>query len=88
MTDRPHFRLWVRDADRRPDPVVKQTDDRTPVMIGTLIWVAALVVVLLAPSMPSSVAWSDSDRLTYAITCAVGVVLGPLGLVYFKLRRR
>lgn len=89
MSDyRPRFRLWVRDADRRPDPPVKHTDDRTPVLIGTIIWVVALVIVLLAPSMPGAEPWRDADRLPYAITSAVGLVLGPLGLIYFKFRRR
>ena len=84
MSDhRPRFRLWVRDADRRPDPQVKQTDDRTPVIIGTALWVVALIAVLLEP-----VAIPESSRLHYTITCAIGVVLGPLGLLYFRLRRR
>ena len=84
MSDhRPRFRLWVRDADRRPDPQVKQTDDRTPVIIGTALWVVALIAVLLEP-----VAIPESSRLPYTLTCATGVVLGPLGLLYFRLRRR
>ena len=81
--DRPRFRLWVRDADRRPDPPVKRTDDRTPVLIGTFVWIVALVVVCVAPLSITS-----SARTIYAVTCAIGVVLGPLGLLYFRFRRR
>ena len=83
MTDRPHFRLWVRAADRRPDPEVRQTDGRTPVIIGTAIWALALVIVLLAP-LPITAA----ERTAFAVTCAVGTALGPLALLYFRFKSR
>ena len=76
-------RLWVKDADRRPDPAPVQTDDRKAVLVGTALWVIAVVALLvfLGPVAESGSRW-------WVLTCAIGIGLGLLGLVYTHRRHR
>ncbi len=76
------MRLWLRTSERRPNPPPVETDDRTPILIGLVTWSVALVIVLVLVSTGVL-----ADPLVMA-TCAVGVVLGMLGLVYLRLRDR
>lgn len=76
------MRLWLKDSERRPDPRPVQTDDRIPIGVGTAAWVVALVVLLLIG--PAVEGWT----VHWLVTCVVGVVLGPLGLLYSIRRRR
>ena len=70
------MRLWLKDSERRPDPAPVATDDRKAVLVGLVLWVIALVVVLVVA--PGAMAiW----------VCAVGIVLGLVGLVYTQVRR-
>ena len=41
------MRLWLRDDERRPDPVPAKTDDRKAVLVGLGLWLVALVVTLV-----------------------------------------
>lgn len=70
-------RLWRRPEDRRPDPEVVHTDDRGAVLLGTVVWVVALVVCLV-----------DRERLVaggdgwWVWVCVAGIGLGAIGLVH------
>ena len=72
------MRLWLRDDERRPDPVPAQTDDRRAVLVGLGLWVVALVVLLIV-GFPSG---------TWLWTVVVGLVLGLLGMGYLTLARK
>jgi hypothetical protein len=41
------MRVFLRDSERRPDPVPVKTDDRRPILIGLAVWVIATIVVVL-----------------------------------------
>jgi len=73
------MKLWLKDSERKPDPAPVQTDDRRAVVVGLALWIVATVVVL--------VAWPDAAPTAIA-TCATGIVLGVVGLVYTHRRRR
>ena len=75
------MRLWLKDSERLPDPPPVQTDDRKPVLIGTGLWVVALVALLASGGLDVG-----NDRVV--VTGLVGVGLGLLGLVYTSRRRR
>jgi hypothetical protein len=77
------MRLWLRDGERRPDPVPVKTDDRRAVVVGLALWLFALVVVVIV-GIPLGV----SDRGTWVGTIVVGLVLGVLGLGYLTVTRR
>lgn len=53
------------------------------VTVGTVMWAVALVALL-----PFWSALEDDGRLWWIGTCAVGVLLGLVGLVHLRLRRR
>ena len=72
------MRLWLRDDERRPDPVPVKTDDRRAVLVGLGLWVVALVVLLVFGVGTGTWMW----------TIGVGIVLGVLGLGYLTIARR
>jgi fatty acid desaturase len=74
-------KLYLRAEDRHPDPAPVETDDRRAIIVGTAIWVAALVVALVVTPMMT-------DDPFLIATCAVGVALGVAGLVYTQLRAK
>ena len=76
------MRLFLRDSERRPDPVPVKTDDRRPVLIGLAAWVIATIIVLLF-FMPFARSGNTGSLLW---TCAVGIVLGLAGLIYAAKR--
>ena len=77
------MRLWLRDDERRPDPVPAPTDDRTAVLVGLGLWVLALVAVLVfaGPLAAGGNGW-------WLWMVVVGLVLGVIGLVYLTVTRR
>ena len=75
------LRLWIRDRDRRPDPAPADASARWAVAVGTAAWAAATVAVLAFPGATGA----DGDPAVIA-TCAVGVVVGLIGLVYTRRR--
>ena len=75
------MRLFLRDSERRPDPVPVKTDDRRPILVGLVVWIIATIVVLLV-FRPMS----DSRNGWVLWTCIVGIVLGLAGLVYTAKR--
>ena len=77
------LRLWLKDAERRPDPAPVATDDRKAMFVGTVGWLVALVLLL---SLSGPFGLPDLDW--WYVTCAIGLVLGLVGLVYTIRRRR
>lgn len=72
------MRLWLRDDERRPDPVPAKTDDRRAVLVGLVLWAVALVVVLAVGGAGTTAMW----------TVVVGLALGVLGMGYLAVTRR
>ncbi|MEN0083654.1 MAG: DUF2530 domain-containing protein [Leifsonia sp.] len=72
------MRLWLRDDERRPDPVPAKTDDRRAVLVGLVLWVVALIVVLAVGGGGTTAMW----------TVVVGLALGALGMGYLTITRR
>jgi hypothetical protein len=70
------MKLWLKDSERRPDPVPVKTDDRKAVLTGIALWIFGLVVLLIVSPQP-----------TLIHTCATGIVLGLIGLIYTHARR-
>jgi hypothetical protein len=58
-------------------------DGVVAVRIGTALWAVAFLALL-----PFTDTLREDDRLWWLGTCAAGVALGALGLVYTTLRRR
>lgn len=69
---------------RRPDPAPLQTDDRPIVVVGTALWVVALV--LLAVFFRDDLRRHHTTWWLWA--CGVGIVLGLNGLRVVSRRRR
>jgi hypothetical protein len=71
------MRLWLKDSERRPDPVPVQTDDRKAVLVGLGLWLVALVVVLIVfgPLAEAGQQW-------WVWTCVAGLALGVIGVLY------
>ena len=91
------MRLWLKDSERRPDPLPARTDARTALLVGTLLWLvalgAALYIEVTAPGAAGS-GTADSGAAGapgagWWLWCAViGVGLGLIGLAWVQLRRR
>jgi hypothetical protein len=77
------MRLWLRDSERKPDPVPAQTDDRKAVLIGLGLWIVALVVTLVFGRQLTAA--GDGWWLWIVI---VGLALGLVGLGYLSVKRR
>ncbi len=77
------MRLWLKDTERRPDPVPVKTDDRKAILVGMTLWLVALVVVLLVsgPLAAAGHSW-------WLYACAAGLGLGIIALIYTDRRHR
>jgi hypothetical protein len=75
------MRLWLRDSERKPDPVPVETDDRKAILVGLGLWVlGSIVVVIVIMTNPALLA---PDAATTTLwTCAIGIALGVVGLAY------
>jgi hypothetical protein len=71
------MKLWLKDSERKPDPAPVKTDDRKAVITGLALWIVGLVVLLVVQPQPEMI-----------YTCATGIVLGLIGLIYTNARRR
>ena len=68
-------------APRRPDPPPLELDDTRVVLVGTCLWAAGLVVLLVADLLGARVpGW-------WPAMCACGVLLGLLGLRFVARRK-
>jgi O-antigen/teichoic acid export membrane protein len=74
-------RLWLKDSERRPDPAPVKTDDRKAVLVGLVLWIAALAVALIfiAPITADGNGW-------WLWTIVAGLVLGLVLLLYTHWR--
>ncbi len=64
-------------APKAPEPIAPlPVPMRRIVEIGMLVWLMALVVVLLVPSL------HEGDRSWWPQVCLAGLALGALGWVY------
>ena len=86
------MRFWLKDSERRPDPLPARTDARKALFVGTLLWLvalgAALVVTWTAPS-ESGLGAASAPGTGWWLWCTViGVGLGLGGLAWVKFRRR
>ncbi|MEU8250784.1 DUF2530 domain-containing protein [Nonomuraea sp. NPDC048916] len=61
-----------------PDPEPIETNDTKTVIVGTVAWAVALVVLLILRPAPQNSWW--------IWTCVAGVGLGLLGLWYIRRR--
>jgi hypothetical protein len=76
------MRLWLKDSERRPDPLPARANARKAFFAGTLGWLAALVGVL--------VFLDDLEALGLGwwLWCSIiGLILGVFGLAWIWLRR-
>jgi Protein of unknown function (DUF2530) len=76
------MRLWLKDAERLPDPAPVQTDDRKAMLVGMGLWVLAVAVLV---GLYTTLAADVHSRWLW--TCAVGLALGVIGLLYTHARR-
>jgi Tfp pilus assembly protein PilX len=67
---------------RRPPPKPVDNDGITTVVVGTVFWVLAFLALL-----PFRDRLAADGRDWWLWTCAVGVGLGVIGLVYCRRRR-
>jgi hypothetical protein len=77
------MRLWLKDSERRPDPLPVRTDTGTAIYVGLVLWALGLLALLLVPAL------LDVQYASWRIaTCVIGVVLGLMGLIYVRLRKQ
>ncbi len=77
------MRLWLKDSERRPDPLPARTDARRALFAGSVLWLVALVAAFVFRDdlFGSGHGWW--------LWCAViGLGLGIGGLGWVQLRRR
>lgn len=77
------MRLWLKDSERRPDPLPARTDARRAILAGTVAWLIASVVLLVFYGELSA------NGFGWWLWCSlIGVVLGVVGLAWVQFRRR
>jgi len=73
--------LFLRSADRRPDPPPLRTNDRAAVRFGMAVWTVLLVTALLLRDRLES-----QGRGWWVWTPVVALLLGCYGLHYIRRR--
>jgi hypothetical protein len=64
------FRWYIKDSERKPDPQPMQTNARLAILVGSSIWLIALVYLLaFKPAFAA-----EQPSATY--TCIAGLGLG------------
>ncbi|SDO29767.1 Protein of unknown function [Cryobacterium flavum] len=86
------MRLWLKDSERRPDPLPARTDARKALFVGTIVWLvalgAALIVEVTAPAASDLGAASATTAGWWLWCTVIGVGLGLFGLAWVQFRRR
>ncbi|TFB67389.1 DUF2530 domain-containing protein [Cryobacterium gelidum] len=84
------MRLWLKDSERRPDPLPARTDARKALFVGTLLWLVALGAALIAHwTAPPASGAASAPGAGWGLWCTlIGVGLGLGGLTWVQLRRR
>lgn len=77
------MRLYLRSADRRPDPPPLRTNDRAVVSVGMVAWAVLLVAALVMRSR-----LVEQGRGWWVWTPVVAIALGFYGLHYLRQRER
>jgi len=74
-------RLYLRPDERHPSPEPLKTDDRKAVLVGTAVWFTLLLGTLIMRDdlLASGHGW-------WIWTCAAGIGLGVVGLVFLHRR--
>lgn len=77
------MRFWLKDSERRPDPLPVRADARKAVIAGTALFLlGAVLSVIFSEQL-------DAAGLGWWLSCAlIGAALGLIGLVVVQLRRR
>jgi len=65
------MRLWLKDSERRPDPVPVQLDERVPFIVGLALWAVAGILMLV----------SGQGEAWWIWMALAGLAVGGLGLV-------
>lgn len=77
------MRFWLKDSERRPDPLPVRADARKAVIAGTALFALGAVLSAIFSEQ------LDAAGLGWWLSCAViGAALGVVGLVVVQLRRR
>jgi hypothetical protein len=75
-------RWYLRPEERLPQPPVPESDDRVPVLIGTVAWAVLAVVAWIAYDT-----LEDDGRGWWLWSAVSGFVLGLMGLWIVQRRR-
>ncbi|TFD37244.1 DUF2530 domain-containing protein [Cryobacterium sp. TMT1-19] len=77
------MRLWLRDSERRPDPLPARTDSRKAFLAGSAGWLVALALALVFRDelAAAGVGW-------WLWAALIGLGLGLLGIAWVRFRRR
>lgn len=75
------MRFYVKDSERKPDPEPVKTNAKLVFTVGSVAWAIALFAVLLAyPRL------APAEQALWPFTCAVGLLLGIIGLIRVRNR--
>ena len=77
------MRLWLKDSERRPDPLPARTDARMAILAGSAGWLLALVLAVFFQDdlAAAGLGW-------WTACAAIGLGLGLVGLGWVQFRRR
>jgi hypothetical protein len=75
-------RWHLKPHERLPQPEVRQTDDRVPVLVGTIAWAILAVIAFLEHDD-----LARHDREWWAWAAVAGAALGLVGLRQLQGRR-
>ncbi|WP_181397329.1 DUF2530 domain-containing protein [Cryobacterium arcticum] len=77
------MRVWLKDSERRPDPLPARANARKAVAAGSVGWLVALVLLIVfrAELHAAGLGW-------WLWCAAIGLGLGLAGLIFVQLRRR